>query len=310
MEPPNSAARPPWKKRSTEASTTISTITTTIQALSPDILYIIFSFVDIFDLVRLSAVCKSWSVGLGVEADAVGLRGGVGGGGGGSGNGGTVEVVEEGGGGDDAFFGKVPSRGDFINREERSLKMHLEELAMDRHQFGLQEDLRPRPKFSQSLMRSKDAMAVDLKEDDGGGGGRRRPLHAMRLWSVESYKCLDEFSLPDRAPLVDFDFDESKVVGLVGTRICIWRRDVRRQVFSSSEGRFMKASCMRYLDPNAVVGCEDGRARVFDMYLKKWSQIINGEEKRVEMRERTATHPGLFMRNIAGDKWNKKASER
>ncbi|KAK3017296.1 hypothetical protein RJ639_006400 [Escallonia herrerae] len=60
MEPTNSAARPPWKTRSKEASTTTST-TTTIQALSPDILCIIFSFVDLFDLVRLSAVCKSWS---------------------------------------------------------------------------------------------------------------------------------------------------------------------------------------------------------------------------------------------------------
>lgn len=34
----------------------------------------------------------------------------------------------------------------------------------------------------------------------------------MRLWSVESYSCLDEYALPDRAPLIDFDFDEGKVV--------------------------------------------------------------------------------------------------
>lgn len=33
----------------------------------------------------------------------------------------------------------------------------------------------------------------------------------MRLWSVKSYKCLEEYSVPDRARLIDFDFDESKV---------------------------------------------------------------------------------------------------
>lgn len=33
----------------------------------------------------------------------------------------------------------------------------------------------------------------------------------MRLWSAESCKRLDEYHLPDRAPLIDFDFDEGKV---------------------------------------------------------------------------------------------------
>lgn len=34
----------------------------------------------------------------------------------------------------------------------------------------------------------------------------------MRLWSLESYKCLEEYAVPDNVSLVDFDFDESKVV--------------------------------------------------------------------------------------------------
>lgn len=29
-----------------------------------------------------------------------------------------------------------------------------------------------------------------------------------------------------------------------------------------------------YVDPEAVVGCEDGKVRVFDMYSRKCSQII------------------------------------
>lgn len=96
----------------------------------------------------------------------------------------------------------------------------------------------------------------------------------MRLWSAENYKCLDEYSLPDKAPLVDFDFDESKVVGLVGTRMCIWRRHGKRNIFSSREGLFTKGLCMRYVDPEAAVGCEDGTVRFFDMYSRKCSRII------------------------------------
>ncbi|KAK4476628.1 hypothetical protein RD792_015788 [Penstemon davidsonii] len=106
----------------------------------------------------------------------------------------------------------------------------------------------------------------------------------MRLWSAESCKWLDEYSLPDKAPLIDFDFDEGKVkllvpsktcvVGLVGSRICIWRRLGTRDIFSSREGLFTKGLCMRYVDPQAVVGNEDGKVRVFDMYSRKISQII------------------------------------
>lgn len=33
----------------------------------------------------------------------------------------------------------------------------------------------------------------------------------MRLWSLENYKCIEEYPMPDSSSLVDFDFDESKV---------------------------------------------------------------------------------------------------
>ncbi|VFQ61453.1 unnamed protein product [Cuscuta campestris] len=96
----------------------------------------------------------------------------------------------------------------------------------------------------------------------------------MRLWSAESYKCLDEYTLPMKAPLRDYDFDESKVVGLVGDRICIWNRTGTRSVFSSRDGLFTNGLTMRYADPEAVVGCEDGKIRVFDLYSRKVTQII------------------------------------
>ncbi|KAK7243432.1 hypothetical protein RIF29_38228 [Crotalaria pallida] len=67
---------------------------------------------------------------------------------------------------------------------------------------------------------------------------------------------------------------ENKIVGLLGNRLCIWRRNGNRSVFPSPEGTFVKVSCMRYFDPEAVVGCDDGTVRIFDMYSKRCSQII------------------------------------
>ncbi|PKI62964.1 hypothetical protein CRG98_016603 [Punica granatum] len=96
----------------------------------------------------------------------------------------------------------------------------------------------------------------------------------MRLWSVESYKCLEEYSVPDTVSLVDFDFDESKIVGLIGTQLCLWRRNGQRSIFPPRAGTFPKGLCMRYLDPEAVIGCEDGSIRVFDMYSRKCSRIM------------------------------------
>lgn len=139
---------------------------------------------------------------------------------------------------------------------------------MDRHRFSLQEGSIDIYQWKGHLARVNQCrMKVGLVLTSGGD-------KVMRLWSVDSYKCLDEYFLPDRASLIDFDFDESKVVGLVETRICIWRRNGKRNIFSSREGEISKGSCMCYVDPEAVVGCEDGRARVFDMYSRKWSKIV------------------------------------
>jgi hypothetical protein len=68
---------------------------------------------------------------------------------------------------------------------------------------------------------------------------------SMQLWSAESYQCLGEYSVPDKSPLVDFDFDESKIVGLVENRICIWRTNGERYMFSSREGEITRGTCMR-----------------------------------------------------------------
>ncbi|XP_027340633.1 F-box/WD-40 repeat-containing protein At3g52030 isoform X2 [Abrus precatorius] len=98
--------------------------------------------------------------------------------------------------------------------------------------------------------------------------------HVIRLWSLDSYRCIEEHSIPHLFPFVDFDFDESKIVGLIGSHLCIWRRNGKRSMFPSLEGKFVKGSCMRYFDPEAVVGCDDGAVRIFDMYSRTCSQII------------------------------------
>lgn len=45
----------------------------------------------------------------------------------------------------------------------------------------------------------------------------------MRLWSLENHKCVEEYSAPDTAPLVDFDFDESKVTWTIGILYVVTR---------------------------------------------------------------------------------------
>ncbi|KAM7472546.1 hypothetical protein LguiA_010729 [Lonicera macranthoides] len=218
---------------------------TSIQALSGETLCIIFSFLDIVYLIRCSAVCKSWSA---IIDNSKLLR--------------MLYCKQQ------QQQSDSTSLVDVSAWSERSLKMQLVELAMERHRFSLQEVVFVTRLFTLLSLRV-DKCCMKMGAVLTGGASK-----TMRLWSVESYKYLDEFSLPDKGPLVDFDFDESKVVGLVGSRICIWRRNGERNMISLREGEILKGSCMRYIDPEAVVGCEDGRARVFDMYSRKCSQII------------------------------------
>ncbi|KAF8403765.1 hypothetical protein HHK36_011870 [Tetracentron sinense] len=232
---PNSVGRSLSKKRSSRA-------TASIQSLDSNILSMIFAFLDHFDLARSSVVCKYWNIVIHTS------------------NLWKVQYYKQ--------------QRDSIGRlnmsscSETSLKMYLEELAMEHHRMSLQEgaiDIDQWKGHSVGVDQCRMKMGLILT----GVGDK-----VMRLWSSESYKCLEEYSVPDRLPLVDFDFDESKIVGLIGTRVCIWRRHGKRSIFPSHEGTFTRGLCMRYVDPEAVVGCDDGTARVFDMYSRKCSRII------------------------------------
>ncbi|KAK6143180.1 hypothetical protein DH2020_023528 [Rehmannia glutinosa] len=227
---------PPAKKRRRAAPTTV-------HALGNDVLCMIFAFLDLVQLIRCSAVCKSWSTLINkLKLLQVEYQ--------------KHQQTNSGSGLDASSF------------SERLINIQMEQLAMDRQRLSLQEgavDIFQWKAHPVGFSKCRMKMGLILT----GVGDK-----VMRLWSAESCKGLDEYILPDKSPLIDFDFDEGKVVGLVGTRICIWRRVGTRDLFSSREGLFTRGLCMRYVDPQAVVGCEDGKVRVFDMYSRKISQII------------------------------------
>lgn len=215
---------------------------TPILCLDHDIICKIFAHLDMFDLVRCSAVCKNWNW---IIDDSRLLR---------------------------KYYYKQQISSTFTpgtsTSREKPLRIVLKELATEHHRLAFQKGY-----IRIDQWRGHSARAHQCRMKMGliltGVGDK-----AMRLWSLESYRCMEEYSIPDMVSLVDFDFDVSKIVGLVGTRICIWRRNGKRSIFPSQEGTFPKGLCMRYFDPDAVVGCEDGTARVFDMYSRRCSQII------------------------------------
>ncbi|XP_043726230.1 F-box/WD-40 repeat-containing protein At3g52030 [Telopea speciosissima] len=213
-----------------------------IQSLDTDLLCRIFSLVNPFDLARCSSVCKFWHNVIN-----------------------TSNILKA------LYYKQQHSSMGHSNvsaRPETSLQMHLESLAMEQHKLSLQNGFVSVDQWkghSVGVEQCRMKMGLILT----GVGDK-----VMRIWSSESYKCLEEYPVPEKAPLVDFDFDESKIVGLIGTRICIWRRHGGRSIFPSREGTFTSGLCMRYIDPEAVVGCEDGTVRVFDMYSRNCSRII------------------------------------
>ncbi|CAB4298613.1 unnamed protein product [Prunus armeniaca] len=183
---------------------------TTVGSFQHDILCIIFSLLDCFDLASCSVVCKSWSAIIN-----------------------NSKLLQ-------LFYRKKWQTGllGSSNRSkecpEESWKDYLEEMAVERHRLALQEG----------------RIRVDHLRGHSVGGEQCRTKmgllltgvddKVMRLWSLESYKCVGEYPIPDRVRLVDFDFDESKIVGLVGTRICIWRQNGIRRIFPSHEGTFQR----------------------------------------------------------------------
>lgn len=146
---------------------------TTILSLDPDIVTTIFAFLDMFDLVRCSLVCKLWNA----IVESRSLR----------------------------EFCERKMHKSFAEFTKKPLRVILGEVAMEQHSLALQcggfyVDQWKAHSTTVAQCRMKMGMLVT-------GVGHK----VIRLWSLDSYKCIEEYSMPDMFSLVDFDFDESKV---------------------------------------------------------------------------------------------------
>ncbi|XP_068647632.1 F-box/WD-40 repeat-containing protein At3g52030 isoform X2 [Aristolochia californica] len=182
---------------------------TPIHFLGPELLCSIFASLNHFDLVRCSAVCKSWH-----------------------------KIINSSNLFKELYFKQ--SLGPTISvPSDKLLKEYFEDLAMEQHKVALVSGSVEVHRWKTHSVginqcRMKTGLIVT------GGGDK-----VVRLWSSESYKCLGEYSVPRMSPLIDFDFDESKIVGLIEGHLCIWRRQGKRSIFPSKEGTFSRGLCMR-----------------------------------------------------------------
>ncbi|CAN6485789.1 unnamed protein product [Victoria cruziana] len=214
-----------------------------LHRLDADALCKIFSLLDHFELARCSAVCKFWH-----------------------------RIIQESCLWENLFYKNCKKvkddNGEKLSSCQGLPSMRFAELAMELHRSSLTNGkvcVHQWGCHSHAINQCRMKMGMILT----GGGDK-----VLRMWSSWSYGCIGEYSVPGAARLVDFDFDESKIVGLVGNQIYIWRRHGKRSILISSKGQFSRGHCIRYMDPEAVIGCGDGSARVFDMYSRACSQII------------------------------------
>ncbi|KAG1370055.1 F-box/WD-40 repeat-containing protein [Cocos nucifera] len=213
-----------------------------IHSLGTDLICAIFARLDHLELVRCSVVCKSWN-----------------------------NVIYQSSLMRDLYYKKNPhirSSSNISIPPETSMKIYLKELAMEQHRLALTSGSAEVHEWTGhpvrvNMCRMKRGVILT------GVGDK-----VLRLWSAESCKYLDEYSLPAMNPLVDCDFDENKIVGMTSAQLCIWRRSGQRSIFQFHEAIVRHGLCMRYTDPEAVIGCDDGRACIFDMYSRSCSRII------------------------------------
>uniref|UniRef100_A0A0D9XPQ9 F-box domain-containing protein n=1 Tax=Leersia perrieri TaxID=77586 RepID=A0A0D9XPQ9_9ORYZ len=126
-----------------------------------------------------------------------------------------------------------------------SVKSYFKELALDEHASSFS---RGPAEVYQWIGHPNRATICRMKSGSilTGVGDK-----ILRLWSAESCKFMNEYIVPNTKMLVDFDFDENKSHG----------------------ASFNHGLCMSYADPEVVIGCEDGRAFVYDMYSRSCSSI-------------------------------------
>ncbi|XP_042013268.1 F-box/WD-40 repeat-containing protein At3g52030-like [Salvia splendens] len=153
---------------------------TTIDALGADTLFMIFTFLDLVHLIRCSAVCHSW------RAVITKLK--------------LLQLQYH-----KQHQADSASVSDLSNYSEKLINIQMEQLAMGQQRSSLQGghvSVFQWKAHSVGFTKCRMKMGLILT----GVGDK-----VMRLWSAESCKGLDEYQLPDRAPLIDFNFDEGKI---------------------------------------------------------------------------------------------------
>ncbi|RLM69650.1 F-box/WD-40 repeat-containing protein [Panicum miliaceum] len=133
-----------------------------------------------------------------------------------------------------------PARGSSSNI---SVKSYFEALAMDEHASSLSSGPADAYQWIGHPMRAT------LCRMRGGSILTGVGDKFLRLWSAETCKFMNEYNVPNAKTLVDFDFDENKDFYLMFICLC------------------------SFADPEVVIGCEDGRAFVYDMYSRSCSSI-------------------------------------
>lgn len=207
------------------------------QSLNDDALRCIFSrLTDHFDLARCSAVCNSWHTIID-----------------------TAHLMR------DLYYKRnLQAR---IPGSAISMKSYFEALAMNEHASALARG------HAEVHQWTGHAMRATLCRMKSGSVLTGMGDKVLRLWSAESCKYMNEYNVPNSRKLVDFDFDENKVVGLTSSQVFIWRRSGPKSIFQSCGDSFNHGLCMSYADPEVVIGCDDGRAFVYDMYSRSYSNI-------------------------------------
>uniref|UniRef100_A0A9I9DTN5 F-box/WD-40 repeat-containing protein n=1 Tax=Cucumis melo TaxID=3656 RepID=A0A9I9DTN5_CUCME len=144
MAPPPTADRSSMRRRSDVDAKPV-------HSLSHDILCIIFSFLDLFDLKQEMNSASTSKVSFSLE---------------------------------------------------KPLLDCLEEIAMERHKLALEKGrIRVYQWIGHSVRVGNETLNL------------RDRAHVMRLWSPENFRCLEEYSIPEKVPLIDFDFDVGKANG-------------------------------------------------------------------------------------------------
>ncbi|XP_020528353.1 F-box/WD-40 repeat-containing protein At3g52030 isoform X3 [Amborella trichopoda] len=228
-----------------------------IHALSSDLLCRIFGSLDHFDLARSSVVCKFWYRTI--------LNSNL-----------WKHLCYK--------QKQCPVDLSEVHTPNKSWSICLQELAVEQHITYLSAG------FAEVSQWRGHSSGVNVCRMKMGllltGVGDK----VLRLWSSRNHKCLEEYQVPDVLPLIDFDFDENKIVGLVGTHVNIWKRQGKRSILSN-KGCVTRTYCMRmHHAPVTCLALTDDQLIVSGSSLGSVSvsDIVSGQDV-ASLRRSTAT---------------------